>query len=182
MNSSDSCKFGCAHFPARQPVAVSNQESIVPSACIPSRPLALSANSRIPRLWSRACGTPRFFFATWQAKKKIEVSATILRIRERRKTSQAVSRLRNGPGCGLSLLHPGRRGKTAYRRLREKSARWPRRGIRCRLTPAAPGIARYARTRPAFLQRQRSFGRTRSTRSAIRRRFFHQSQQLKRAD
>jgi hypothetical protein len=47
MNSSGSYEFGCAHFPARQPVAVSIQESIVPGACIPSRLLALSVDSRL---------------------------------------------------------------------------------------------------------------------------------------
>jgi hypothetical protein len=47
MNSFGSYKFGCAHFPAGQPVAAPIQESIVPGACIPSHPLALTVDSRL---------------------------------------------------------------------------------------------------------------------------------------
>src|SRR5438034_5167746 len=53
-------------------------------------------------------------------RKNQELSATILTIRERRKTSQAVFRVGNGPGRGLSLLHASCRGETARQRFRQK--------------------------------------------------------------
>src|SRR6266849_1707022 len=145
---------------------------------------------RAVRPWAASLALPKQEFSALRARspsstsrmerprKKSWLSATILTIRERRKTSQAVLRVRNGPGRGLSLFHARRRGKAASEWLREKPSGRTRGSICHGCAATARGISCHAGTRTAVLQHQRGSGRGRNAGSELRGWIRYQSQPL----
>src|SRR6266581_1526726 len=117
--------------------------------------------TRAPSQESNALGArrPSRVSEISRARKKRDVSATILAIREPSDTSETVLRIGHGAGRGLPLFRAARRGKIASQWFREKSPGRPCRSIRHGHAAAAFGTAGDSRTRTAPFQRQRSSGR-----------------------